>query len=153
MERSLDMKDGIVLLVREFLETIEVREPFETELMEFRLHLRAKLLQVATSFPADPPLVNRNLNYVFSALQEALAEGMEKVNRSSEVSLLRTIKTLSVMNEVLKEFMYKDSIRDKKQLSALTGFIGASVERLKGEHKKQFGGLMAGLRKIFSPKE
>ncbi len=150
MTRFPDMKDGVILLVRGFLSEVERREPFETELMNFRLRLRAKLLEITTSFPTEPQLVNRNLNYVLSALQETLAEEIEKVDPSSEVLLTRTIRTLDAMNGVLKEFMYEESIKDKKQLSSLTGFIGRSVEKLRGEHRKRFGGVLAGIRKLFS---
>jgi hypothetical protein len=86
-------------------------------------------------------------------LQAALAEELEQVNLSSEDYILRTVKTLSVINEILKEFMYDDSIKDKKQLSTLTGFIGRSIERLKGEHKKRFGGPMASFFRIIFPED
>jgi len=149
MTRFPDMKDGVILLVREFFSEVEKREPFETELMDFRLRLRAKLLQITTSFPSEPQLVNRNLNYVLSALREALTEEMERVDPTSETQLLRAIRTLDAMNGVLKEFMYEDSLKDKKQLSSLTGFIGRSVERLRGEHRKRFGGVLAGIWRLF----
>ncbi len=151
MGRFPDMKDGVVSLVRDFFAGMEGREPFETELMEFRLRLRAKLLEITTSFPTEPQLVNRNLNYVLSALEEALREEVEQVDLSSEISLQRAMKTLSVMNDVLKEFMYEDRIRDKKQLSSLTGFIGRSIERFKGEHRKRFGGALTGFLKLLFP--
>jgi len=151
MGRFPDMKDGVVSLVRDFFAGMEEKEPFETELMEFRLRLRAKLLEITTSFPAEPQLVNRNLNYVLSALQEVLREEVEQVNLASETCLLRTVKTLSVMNDVLKEFMYEDRIKDKKQLSSLTGFLGRSIERFKGEHRKRFGGVLAGFWKVLFP--
>ncbi|HHJ63992.1 MAG TPA: hypothetical protein ENJ61_03705, partial [Aquifex aeolicus] len=80
MGRFPDMKDGVVSLVRDFFAGMEGREPFETELMEFRLRLRAKLLEITTSFPTEPQLVNRNLNYVLSALEEALREEVEQVD-------------------------------------------------------------------------
>ncbi len=151
MGRFPDMKDGVVSLVRDFFASMEGREPFETELMEFRLRLRAKLLEITTSFPTEPQLVNRNLNYVLSALEEVLREEVEQVDLSSEISLQRAMKTLSVMNDVLKEFMYEDRIRDKKQLSSLTGFIGRSIERFKGEHRKRFGGVLTGFLKLLFP--
>jgi hypothetical protein len=149
MEGVPSMEDRVVVIVEEFFKDIEKREPFETELMDFRLRFRAKLLEIVTSFPTDRDLANRSLDYSLEGVERIIKREIESINLESEEVLYRTIKTLNVVNEVLKEFMHEDRVKDKRKLSSLTGFIGNTVERLKGEYKKRFGGFMTTLKKLF----
>ncbi len=141
------MKDRIVLLVEEFFKHLEKREPFERELMEFKLRLRAKLLETTVHFSSEAYAVNRNLNYILEALEEKLEEEINNINYDSEIHLTKAIKTFEVLNEVLKEFMYENLIQDKRRLSSVAGFTGKTVETLKGEYRKRFGGVLNDLRK------
>lgn len=142
------MEDRVVIMVREFFEDIEKKEPFETQLMDFRLRFRAKLLEIVTSFPTEPEIASRSLDYALEGIERILKEEMEKVNLESEESLYRTIQTLKTVNEVLKEFMQENRVNDKRRLSYLTGYIGKMVERLRHEYKKRFGGILSSLKKL-----
>ncbi len=149
MDNVQSMEDRVVFIVKEFFEDIDKKEPFQTQLMEFRLRFRAKLLEIVTSYPTNPELANRTLDYALEAVEKVIKEELEKVNLESETSLYRTIETLKVVNEVLKEFMHEDRVNDKRKLSSITGFIGNAVERLKQEYKSRFGGLIRSIKKLF----
>ena len=143
------MEERVVIIVEEFFKDIDKKEPFETQLMDFRLRFRAKLLEIITSFPTDPEIANRSLDYSLDGIEKVIKSEIDKVNLESEEALYRTIKALQTINEVLKEFMHEDRVKDKRKLSSLTGYIGNSVERLKSEYKKRFGGLLAGIKRLF----
>ena len=149
MEGVPSMEERVVVIVEEFFKDIDGKEPFETELMDFRLRFRAKLLEIITSFPTDPEVANRSLDYSLDGIERVIKSEIDKINLESEEVLYRTIKTLREINEVLKEFMHEDRVRDKRKLSSLTGYIGNSVEKLKSEYKKRFGGLLAGIKRLF----
>ena len=148
MEEARSMEDRVVLIVKEFFRDIEAKDPFESELMDFRFKFRAKLLEIITSFPTDEEVANRSLNYALDGIDKAIKEEIDKINLESEEIMFRTIRTLRVVNEVLKEFMHEDRVRDKRKLSGITGYIGNTVERLKSEYKKRFGGLFAGIKRL-----
>jgi len=148
MEGVPSMEERLVVIVEEFFKDIDKKEPFETELMDFRLRFRAKLLEIVTSFPTDPEVANRSLDYTLDGIERVIKKEIDSLNLESEEVMFRTIRTLRVVNEVLKEFMHEDRVRDKRKLSSITGFIGNSVERLKSEYKKRFGGLIAGIKRL-----
>ena len=148
MDGVQSMEDRVVLIVREFFEDIDRKEPFQTQLMEFRLRFRAKLLEIVTSYPTNPELANRTLDYALDAVERVIKEEIEKVNLESERSLYRTIETLKVVNEVLKEFMHEDRVNDKRKLSSITGFIGNAVEKLKQEYRSRFGGFIRSIKRL-----
>ncbi len=143
------MEERVVVIVEEFFKDIDRKEPFETQLMEFKLRFRAKLLEIVTSFPTDPDIANRSLDYALEGIEKVVKKEVDNVNLESEEALYRSVKALQTINEVLKEFMQEDRVRDKRRLSTLTGFIGNSIEKLKGEYKKRFGGFLAGIKRIF----
>ncbi len=149
MNNVQSMEDRVILIVREFFDEIDKKEPFQTELMDFRLRFRAKLLEIVTSYPTNPELANRTLNYAVEAVERIIREEVEKVNLEDEESLYRTIETLKVVNEVLKEFMQEDRVKDKRKLSSLTGFIGGSIERLRREYRQRFGGILNSIKRLF----
>ncbi len=143
------MDERVVIIVREFLQDIDSKEPFDTELMNFKLRFRAKLLEIITSFPTEPQLANRGLDYSLESIEKVLREEISRINVESEEILYRTIQTLKVMNEVLKEFMRENRVNDKRRLSSLTGFIGSSVERLRHEYRTRYGGFISSLKRLF----
>ncbi len=149
MNNVQSMEDRVILIVREFFDEIDKKEPFQTELMDFRLRFRAKLLEIVTSYPTNPELANRTLNYAVEAVERIIREEVEKVNLEDEESLYRTIETLKVVNEVLKEFMQEDRVKDKRKLSSLTGFIGGSIEKLRREYRQRFGGILNSIKRLF----
>ncbi|WP_457600143.1 hypothetical protein [Hydrogenivirga sp.] len=149
MEGVPSMEERVVVIVEEFFKDIDKKEPFETELMDFRLRFRAKLLEIITSFPTEPEVANRSLDYTLDGIERLIRQEIDSLNLNSEEVMFRTIKTLRVVNEVLKEFMHEDRVKDKRKLSAITGFIGNTVERLKSEYKRRFGGLLTSIKRLF----
>ncbi len=148
MEGVPSMEDRVVVIIQHFLKDIDRKEPFEIELTEFKLKFRAKLLEIVTSFPAQPELANRGLNYTLDGIERVIREEIDRLNFESEEILYRTIKTLNVVNEILKEFMYEDKLNDKKKLSSLTGYIGNTVEKLKQIYRRRFDGFLASIKKL-----
>ena len=144
------MEERVVFILKEFFEDIDKREPFPAQLMEFRLRFRAKLLEIVTSHRSSPELANRTLDYTLEAVERTIREEIERVNLESEAYLHRTIETLRVVGEVLKEFMHEDRVGDKRKLSSTSGFIGRTVERLGKEYRNRFGGFVKGIRRLFS---
>ncbi len=142
MDRILSMEDAVVRMVKEFMDDIDTVNPFETHLMEFRLKLRAKLLEIYTSYPTDKEVANRSLSYAVEGIGEVLKESINRVNTESEESLYRAVKTLETINDIIKEFMYSKDIEDKKVLSSVSGFIASSLETLRKEYKKKTGGVV-----------
>ncbi|RLJ70134.1 hypothetical protein BCF55_0398 [Hydrogenivirga caldilitoris] len=149
MNEVQSMEDRVVVIVEEFFKDIDKKEPFETELMDFRLRLRAKLLEVITAFPTEPDVANRSLDYALDGIERVIKKEIDQINLESEEVLYRTIKTFQIMNEVLKEFMQEDRVKDKRRLSSITGFIGNTVEKLKSEYKKRFSGFLTSLKRLF----
>ncbi len=149
MEGVPSMEERVVIIVEEFFKDIDKKEPFETQLMDFRLRFRAKLLEIITSFPTDPEVANRSLDYALEGIEKVIKKEIDKVNLESEENLFRTVRILQTINEVLKEFMHEDRVKDKRRLSSLTGLIGNTIERLKAEYKKRFGGFFATIKRLF----
>ena len=150
IDTIISMEERVLLIIKEFFEGIEEKEPFQMELMDLKLRFKAKLLEIITSYPTEPEIASRGLDYVLEGVERVIREEIEKVNLESEESLLRTMETLKAVGDVLKEFMHEDRVRDKRKLSSTVGFIGNSVEKLATEHKKRFGGIVRRIKKLFS---
>ena len=142
MDRVPSVSDRVVLIVEEFFAEIPNKDAFETELTEFKLRLRAKLLEIVTSFPTDPEVANTAFNQAVEGMEEIVRKSIDSLDHDSEVHLLRAMKTLETLNEILKEFLYEDRVKDKKSLSSLSGYIGGVLEKLRKEYKRRFGGLL-----------
>ncbi len=148
MDRIPSLEDAVISMVREFMDSIEEANPFDTHLMEFRLKLRAKLLEIYTSFPTDPEVANRSLSYAVEGIGEVLKEKMNGIDLDSDESIYRTVKTLETINDIIKEFMYSDSIKDKKALSSVSGYIAGTVENLRREYRRRFSGIKDRIKRI-----
>ncbi len=149
MERIMSLEDIVIKMVRDFMDRLGELEPFDNHLMEFKLKLRAKLLEIYTSFPTDPEVAKRSLSYAVEGIGEVLKEKVNAVDLSSEESIYRTVRTLEMINEILKEFMYKDALGNNgKVLSSVCGFIAGSVEKLKSDYKRRFSGIKDRIKRL-----
>ncbi|GEM_PF-682286 len=148
MEKVPGIEDRVIVIVEEFFKDIETKDPFENELVEFRLKLRAKLLEVVTSFPTQPEIANRSLNYAVEGMESIIKKSVEGVNLDSEEHIYRAVRTLETVNEILKEFMLDNKIKDKKSISNLSGYVGNAVERLRREYRKRFGGFTRWIKRL-----
>jgi len=52
-------------------------------------------------------------------------------------------------NELLKEFLEGDRVKDKSVLSKVSGRLGTITEELRLEINRRFGGLFNRIKKIF----
>ena len=148
MDKVPSIGDRVIVIVEEFFSDIATKEPFETELIEFRLKLRAKLLELVTSFPTEPEVANRSLNMAVEGMEEVLRKRIDEIDLNSEEVLYRSVKALETVNEILKEFLLDNKIQDKKGISSLTGFIGNAVERLRREYRRRFGGFFRSIKRL-----
>ncbi len=148
MKSIPSMEDRVIRIIIDFLGNVGDKEPFEAELTKFRLLLRAKLLEIVTSFPTEPDMANRSLNYTLEGIERVVKDSMRRINLESEEILYRTIQGLKVINRVLKEFMREDRVNDKRKLSSLTGYIGNAVEKLECEHRRRFGGFLRSIKRL-----
>ncbi len=149
MDRIPSVEDRVVLILEEFFARMQDGDAFETELAEFRLRLRAKLLEVVTSFPTEPEVASRALNQAVEGMEAVVKKNIDSLDHGSEIHLMRAIRTLETLNEILKEFLYEDRVRDKKSLSSLSGYIGGILERLRREYRRRFGGFLNSLKRLF----
>ncbi len=152
MDRIQSLEDRVIGMVGEFMDNIESFEPFENHLTEFRLKLRAKLLEIFTSYPTDKDVASRSLSYAVEGIGEILKEKLSSVNTESEETLYRTVRTLETINDILKEFMYSKDIGDKKVLSSVSGFIASSLENFRREYRKRSGGVLNFIKALFGLK-
>jgi hypothetical protein len=152
MERVQSVEDAVVGLVREFMDNIESMNPFETHLMEFKLRLRAKLLEIFTSYPTDRELATKSLSYAVEGIGEVLRDRLRGINTDSEEVLYRTVRTLETVNSIIKEFMYSKEIEDKKVLSSVSGFIASSLETLRKSYGRKTGGVVGFIKGLLGLK-
>jgi cellulose biosynthesis protein BcsQ len=148
-DRVLSMEDRVIFIVREFFEEIDSTEPFENNLVEFKLRLKAKLLEVITAYPSDKESANRSFDSVLEGVDRTIDEFLNKLDTNNEEAILRFIKTLEGINDILKEFLYEDRISDKKKVSSLSGKISNTVQKLRLMWSKKFGGFLRRIKALF----
>ncbi len=142
------MEDRVVVIVKEFFQELSDLNPFDKELMDFRFRIRAKLVELTSAYSTDPDLACKTLNLALEGIEKVLREEINKVDLDSEDHIIRTVQTLNALNEVLKEMLSDDRVKDKRKLSSLTGMIGGAVEKLKGEYKNRHGGLVKSIKRL-----
>ncbi len=148
-DKVLSMEDRVILIVREFFEEIDRAEPFENNLVDFKLKLKAKMLEVITAYPTDNSYANRSFDTVLEGVDKTIDEFLNKLDTENEEAMLRFIKTLEGINEILKEFLYEDRIQDKKRVSSLSGKISNTVQKLRLMWNKKFGGILRKIKSLF----
>ncbi len=148
MEKIYSIEERVIIIVKEFMDDISSKEPFNLEISEYRFRLRSKLIELINQFSTDAQTMNASLNAALVGIERYLEDRINRTNLDSEKELKRIISALEETNKVLKEFLYKDNIKDKSYLSKLSGKIGYWVEILNLEFKRRFGGIFNKIRKI-----
>ncbi len=148
MEKIYSIEERVIIIVKEFMDDINSKEPFNLEISEYRFRLRSKLIELINQFSTDAQTMNASFNAALIGIERYLEDRINRTNLDSEKELKRIISALDETNQVLKEFLYKDSIKDKSYLSKLSGKIGYWVEILNLEFKRRFGGIFSKIRKI-----
>ncbi|MCS6998170.1 MAG: hypothetical protein RMH93_03010 [Aquificaceae bacterium] len=149
MEKIYSIEERVILLVEEFLTDLSSKEPFPSLLSEYRFNLRSKLIQLLSQFPNDAQARNASFDSALEGIVKSLEEAINRANLQEKKELMRLIKTLEETNEVLKEFLYGDQIRDKSVLSKVSGRIGEWAEKLNIEFRRRFGGLINRIKSLF----
>ncbi len=148
-DRVLSMEDKVIIIVREFFEGLDRSEPFENNLVDFKLKLKAKLLEVITSYPTDMKYANRCFDSVLDGVDKTIDQFLNELDVENEEVMLRFIKTLEGINDILKEFLYENRLQDKRKVSSLSGKISNTVQKLKLMWNKKFGGFIRKIKSIF----
>ncbi|MFN3871130.1 MAG: hypothetical protein ACK4MW_06585 [Aquificaceae bacterium] len=148
MERIYSIEERVILIVKEFVQDLGNKEPFPSHLSEYRFKLKAKLLELTNQL-TDPQTRNATFDNALEGIIKSLEEAINKVNFDSKEELKRLIRSLEETNEVLKEFLYGDQIRDKSYLSKVVGKIGEWVENLSMEFKRRYGGVINFIKSLF----
>ena len=137
MDRILSIEDAVILLVKEFLENLTQKEPFNMELTNYKLALKSKLSQIFMQFGGDYETGSKSLSSAVEGIKRVIEEEVNKLELEDEERLERFIRALEATNEVLKEFLYDNMVRDKETLSMVSGNIGSIIERLSYEQKRR----------------
>ncbi len=148
MEKIYSIEERVVLIVQEFVSDLE-REPFPSLLSEYRFRLRSKLVELINQFPTDAGARNASFDSALEGILKSFEERINKANLENKRELERIIRTLEETNEVLKEFLYGEQIKDKSVLSKVSGRLGEWSERLKLEFRRRFGGILNRIKSLF----
>ncbi|MCS7171393.1 MAG: hypothetical protein N3D14_04820 [Aquificaceae bacterium] len=149
MEKIYSIEERVVLIVEDFISELTSKEPFPSLLSEYRFNLRSKLLQLLSQFPNDQQARNVSFDSAMEGILKSFEEAINRADLGNKEELKRLIRTLEETNEVLKEFLYGDQIRDKSQLSKVSGKIGQWVESLNVEFRRRFGGIINRIKSLF----
>lgn len=149
MDRIYSIEERVILIVREFVEDLPQKEPFPSLLSDYRFRLKSKLVELINQFATDTQARNVSFDSALEGVLKSLEESINKADLEDRKSIERLIRTLEETNEVLKEFLYGDHIRDKSTLSKVSGRIGQWVESLRMEYKRRFGSILSKIKALF----
>lgn len=145
MDKVYSIEDSITMIVEDFFKDIDKKEPFNTELSQYVFVLKSKLLQILSQFSGDYDTGSKSLNSAVEALGRALENAINGIDLQQEKQLERAVKVLESTNQLLKEFLYDERVKDKETLSLVTGKVGDMVEKL-GYEMRRRSGLMKRIR-------
>ncbi|MFN3814317.1 MAG: hypothetical protein ACK4SM_06820 [Aquificaceae bacterium] len=137
MERIPSIEDRFFTLLKDFFKDIHKREPFAMELSQYKLNLKSKLLEIIDQFTPDYETSNKSFNSALEALDRFFSDSINKLDLENEKELKRYIQALEETNQVVKEFLYESSLKDKSVLSRVSGKIGEMVEMLSYQQRKR----------------
>ncbi|MCS7277503.1 MAG: hypothetical protein NZ531_01505 [Aquificaceae bacterium] len=149
MDKIYSIEERVVLIVQEFTKDLGSKEPFPSLLSDYRFRLKSKLVELLSQFPTDAQARNVSFDSAIEGILRSLEEAINRTDLNNKEELIRLIRTLEETNEVLKEFLYGDQIRDKSTLSRVSGKVGEWIENLSMEFKRRFGGLINWIKSLF----
>ncbi|RMH04245.1 MAG: hypothetical protein D6699_04295 [Aquificota bacterium] len=149
MDRVYSIEERVILIVREFVHDLKGKEPFPSHLSDYSFRLRAKLVELVNQFPSDANARNFAFDSALEGILKSLESAINGANLEDKKEIERLIQTLEKTNEVLKNFLYSDQIRDKQTLSKVSGKIGEWIEGLRMELNRRFGGLWNRIKSLF----
>ena len=128
------LEEAVLSIVREFTDGLEEMDPFELHLSEFRMRLRAKLLQIYTSLQTERKIAEMTMASVVESLGRVLVELVGRADMSSERKLYRTIRTVETVRELLRDLAYTEVFTDRRAFLSVNGVISELLEgfRIRG---------------------
>ena len=145
MDKVYSIEERIVLIVEEFFEDIHRKEPFAQHLEDYRFRLRSKLIELLAQ-QTD----SRGFDSAINGIMACIERQINRIDLENEKELRRVLETLEKTNELLKEFLEGDRIKDKTVLSKVSGRLGTLTEELRMEINRRFGGLLKKLKRLFT---
>ena len=143
----MSVKDIVKNIILEFAKDIGKKEAFNTELIQFRLKLKAELMEIL-NISQEKELKTTLFKEIIEGFNESLAEITKNFNFKEESLIEREIMFLETLNEVLKEFLASSDITDKHELSQLTARISKLIERIRLDLKERKGGILKKIRRL-----
>jgi hypothetical protein len=140
MEKVYSIEERVVLIVEEFLDNVKEKEPFAYYLEDYRFRLRAKLVELLATPAFDSAL---------EGMLKCIEARINKLDLENEKELRRVLEAVEKTNELLKEFLEGDKVKDKSVLSKVSGRLGTIAEELRLEVNRRFGGLFNRIKKLF----
>lgn len=144
----MSIKQQVKNLIIEFAKELEKKEAFNTELIQFKLKLKAEILEIL-NISQEKELKMTLFKEVVEGVNEALVEVTKGFNYENERLMEREVIFLEAISEVLKEFLASNYISDKHELSQLIAKISKLVERIRLELKEKKGGILKKIRNLF----
>lgn len=144
----MSIKEQVKNLIIEFAKELEKKEAFNTELIQFKLKLKAEILEIL-NISQEKELKMTLFKEVVEGVNEALVEVTKGFNYENERLMEREIMFLEALSKVLKEFLASNYIFDKHELSQLIAKISKLVERIRLELKEKRGGILKKIRSLF----
>lgn len=144
----MSIKEQVKNLIIEFAKELEKKEAFNTELIQFKLKLKAEILEIL-NISQEKELKMTLFKEVVEGVNEALVEVTKGFNYENERLMEREIMFLEALSKVLKEFLASNYIFDKHELSQLIAKISKLVERIRLELKEKKGGILKKIRNLF----
>lgn len=150
MDKIYSIEERVVLIVEEFMKDLGSKEPFPSHLSEYRFRLKSKLVELVNQFPTDIQARNSSFDSAVGGILKSLEEAINRLDFENKEELRRLIKSLEETNEILKEFLYGEQIKDKSVLSRVSGKIGEWVENLQMEFRRRYGGIINFIKSFFN---
>ncbi len=140
MEKVHSVEERVILIIEEFLEGVKEKEPFAYHLEDYRFRLRAKLVELLATPAFDSAL---------EGMLKSIEDRIDKLDLENEKEVRRVLEAVEKTNELLKEFLEGDKVKDKSVLSKVSGRLGTIAQELRMEINRRFGGLLRKIKKLF----
>ncbi len=140
MEKVHSVEEKVILIIEEFLEGVKEKEPFAYHLEDYRFRLRAKLVELLATPAFDSAL---------EGMLRSIEDRIDKLDLENEKEVRRVLEAVEKTNELLKEFLEGDKVKDKSVLSKVSGRLGTIAQELRMEINRRFGGLLRKIKKLF----
>ncbi len=143
----MSAKDTIRSMVIDFAKNINEAEPFNTKLTEFKLKLKSTVTMLLFQIP-DQDVKEEQFKDVVEGINEAIVEISREIKYEDERLLERYALFFETLNGVLKEYLEREDLNDKHELSQLSSKISKILERIRLELKEKKGGLLKFIKRL-----